>query len=122
MTDSRDQLIAAIRNRALREGAGHWITSAELDELTRPSALTAESTAALGAIDRLEQLGRAGLVISICYGPTPKGLGYSVDCLHDASKGTFSRAFAARSFEHCLEIVAIEAKARGWLADAGTSQ
>lgn len=66
-------------------------------------------------IDQLEALGRAGLVVSICYGPTPRGLMYSVDCLHDASGASFESPFAANSALHCLEIVEKEAKSRGWL-------
>ena len=64
---------------------------------------------------KLEAFGRAGLVVSICYGKTPKGLGYTVDCLHDRTKATFDLPFAARDFSHCLEIVELEALSRGWL-------
>lgn len=66
-------------------------------------------------IARLEALGCSGLVISICYGATPTGLGYSVDCLHDVTKQAFDRPFAAKDFGHCLEIVETEARKRGWL-------
>lgn len=66
-------------------------------------------------IAKLESLGRAGLVVSICYGPTLTGLGYTVDCLHDKSKQMFQRPYAGRDFAHCLDIVEAEAFARGWL-------
>jgi hypothetical protein len=71
-------------------------------------------------VNDFEQLGRRGLVLSICCGPMHSGraggaFGWSVDCLCDSSRESFDHAYAARDFGHCLEIVQTEAVARGWI-------
>lgn len=69
---------------------------------------------------KIEQLGEAGIVISIAYGPTPNGLHWSVDCLDDKTKETFNKPFGANSLAHCIEIAYIEAEKRGWIDDTTT--
>ena len=66
--------------------------------------------------ERLERLGAAGLVVSICYGPmgSMRSMRYSVDVLYDVGE-FFDAPFAAESLEQCLEIAEIESRKRGWL-------
>jgi hypothetical protein len=67
-------------------------------------------------IARLEALGRAGLLVSVCFGFTPVGvLRWSVDVMRAESGEGFDQAFAARDFGHCLEIAEAQARSRGWL-------
>jgi hypothetical protein len=65
-------------------------------------------------IARIETLGRAGIVTSICYGPSAGVIRWSVLCGHQPSGAEFTRAFAARDFQHCVEIAELEAARRGW--------
>jgi hypothetical protein len=64
---------------------------------------------------RLETLGRAGIIVSICYGMMGSSgePAFSVTAM-SATGEQFSNPFAANSFEHAIEIVETEALRRGW--------
>lgn len=67
-------------------------------------------------IRRLEDLGKKGLTISICYGPSgeSKELLYSVDVLTLEYK-SFDKPLTADSLKQCLNIAETECKKRGWI-------
>jgi hypothetical protein len=68
-------------------------------------------------IERWLALGKAGVTVSICYGPAKRGvLGFSVDAMSGTGQ-TFEQPFAAESFEHAVAIAERESLARGWLAN-----
>jgi hypothetical protein len=77
--------------------------------------VTLPSNQSNSAIARMEALGRAGITISVCFGPSAGVVRYSVQCLHDQSRAEFDRPFGARDFAHCIEIAEIEAVRRGWI-------
>jgi hypothetical protein len=113
LRDAHDQIHSAIEDAiAAPSDAARLIILKRATDSYRPA--TAQPPTSY--VDKLESLGRAGLVISICYGMTPKGLRYSVDCLHDETKESFAAPFAANDLGHCLQIVEIEARQHGWLA------
>jgi hypothetical protein len=67
------------------------------------------------SLERWLALGRAGLTVSICYGPVkPHVLSFSVDVLSTTGQ-TFEEPIAAGSFEQAVEIAETEALKRGWL-------
>ncbi len=66
------------------------------------------------AVARMEALGRSGLVVSVCYGPSAGVLRWSVQCMFEATGAEFTRSFAARDFQQCVEIAELEAAKRGW--------
>jgi len=69
-------------------------------------------------ISRMEALGRAGFVISVCCGPTPtEACAWSVDVLSPATGEAFDRPFAAHTFEHAMDIAEAEVTRRGWLKE-----
>lgn len=67
------------------------------------------------SLEKWEALARAGIAVSICCGPrgaTP--ILWTVTAL--SSEGAeFDDPFAARDFEHAIEIAELECKERGWL-------
>ena len=67
-------------------------------------------------VRRLEEFGKKGITVSICYGPSgeSKELLYSVDVITQNGE-TFERPFAAKSLKQCLDIVDEECKRREWL-------
>ena len=66
------------------------------------------------AIARMEALGRSGFTISVCCGPSgAQPFGWSVQAL-GPDGFEFEQPFAARSFEHAIEIAETEIAARGW--------
>lgn len=68
------------------------------------------------AIRKWQQLGAAGLTVSIAYGYCGEnGLLFSVNVLSRDFIKEFERPFAARSFEQAVEIADIECRERGWL-------
>lgn len=77
--------------------------------------LRSENERLRGQLGRFEALGRAGLVVSVCFGFTPTGVRWSVDVLDYKTGDGLPRALAARDFAHCLELAETEAQARGWL-------
>jgi hypothetical protein len=66
------------------------------------------------AVMRMEALGRDGLIVSVCCGPTETvPFGWSVQLMtRDGEE--FERPFAATSFSQAVLIAEIEAVARGW--------
>jgi hypothetical protein len=66
-------------------------------------------------IQRWQELGKAGVIVSIAYGPMPNGqLVFSVDAM--CTNGDhFARPYAAETFEQAVEIAVREALKRGWL-------
>lgn len=68
------------------------------------------------AVRRMEELGRAGITISICCGPCGAApFRWSVQCLTPAGE-EFARPFAAHDFAHAIKIAERELLARGWSA------
>jgi hypothetical protein len=67
-------------------------------------------------LERWLALGRAGLTVSICYGPTKRRgvFSFSVDALSSTGE-SFEQPFSCESFEQAVEIAEIEAVRRGWL-------
>ena len=71
---------------------------------------------AYDAIAQCEQLGRAGLTVSIVCGPSGSvAFRWSVQVLSRSGE-EFDQPFAANSFEHAVTIAHIESARRGWLA------
>jgi hypothetical protein len=67
------------------------------------------------AVETMEALGRAGLTVSVCFGPSGNaGCLWSVTVLSGTCE-EFDRPYAATSFDHAVEIAKIESIARGWL-------
>ena len=62
-----------------------------------------------------KDLGKAGIIVSVCYGPMgPSGEPmFSVTAMSPTGD-TFSNPFAANSLEHAIEIALAEARIRGW--------
>jgi len=65
------------------------------------------------AIERMEALGREGFTVSVCFGPTPTGVAWSVQVLSRDGR-EFARPFKALSFSHAMEIAEIEITKRKW--------
>lgn len=66
------------------------------------------------AIARMETLGRSGLTISVCCGPSGSmPFRWSVTVMNRRGD-EFEQPFAARSFDHAIEIAEIEVAKRGW--------
>lgn len=61
------------------------------------------------AVDRMEALGRMGITVSVCCGPSGDDpFLWTVQCLANNGR-EFDRPFAANSFEHAIEIAELEA-------------
>jgi hypothetical protein len=74
----------------------------------------------LTALALMEELGHAGLTVSVCFGPCGDHLiGWSVDVLNREGQ-SFERPMAAKSFEHAVAIAIVESTGRGWF-DAGVA-
>jgi hypothetical protein len=67
----------------------------------------------MNAVERMEWLGRQGLTVSVCYGPSGGQGRWSVLVLSRTGE-EFERPFAATSFEHAVEIAVNECAKRGW--------
>jgi hypothetical protein len=66
----------------------------------------------------MEQLGRGGLTISVCCGPSG-GQSFRWSVFVGAPNGDeFNMPYAANSFEHAIEIAELEAVRRQWLPSA----
>lgn len=67
------------------------------------------------AIARLEALGRAGITVSVCCGPSgDQPFRWSVQAL-SPDGDEFEEPYAALSFAHAVEIAEFEIGDRGWL-------
>ena len=68
------------------------------------------------ALARMEQLGRAGLMVSICCGPSRKDrqFTWSVDVVNREG-WSFEEPYRADNFEHAIAIAEVEARRRGWI-------
>lgn len=74
------------------------------------------------AVERMEALGRAGLTISVCCGPSgTRRFVWTVQVL-SLNGDEFARPFAADSFEHAIAIAEIEIHERGWLSGVVTGE
>jgi len=63
---------------------------------------------------RLESIGRSGLVVSICVGPSKTGVFcWSVDVLSRDGQ-SFEQPFQAQDFAHAVDIAELEIAKRGW--------
>jgi hypothetical protein len=83
-----------------------------LDALLRDHARLQEERE---AIARMEKIGRLGLTVSVCCGPSGAApFGWSVQVLSRTGQ-EFDRPFAAHSFIHAIAIAELECTARGWL-------
>jgi len=72
------------------------------------------------ALALMEELGRSGLTVSVCFGPCGDYLlGWSVDVLNQDGE-SFERPLAAKSFEDAVAIAIVESTGRGWF-DAGVA-
>jgi hypothetical protein len=66
------------------------------------------------AVARMEAIGKRGLTISICCGPSDSQIyRWSVDLLSPNGQ-MFDRPFAAKSFVQCIEIAEAEIAKRRW--------
>lgn len=64
--------------------------------------------------EKMERLGRQGLTISVCCGPSlKKAFTWSVTVLNRRGQ-EFAQPFEAVSFAHAIEIAEIEIAKRGW--------
>jgi len=67
------------------------------------------------ALERWERLGRAGITVSICCGPSgAHPFRWTVQAMSRIGD-EFDRPFAANDFAHAVEIAEIECAKRGWL-------
>ena len=65
-------------------------------------------------LERMEALGRAGMTVSIVYGPCgDRGLQWSVNVLSPDGR-EFARPFLANDALHALDIAELEIHQRGW--------
>lgn len=70
------------------------------------------------AIKRMEQLGRAGLTVSVCCGPSGTDpFRWSVQVASVNFAHEFEVPYQARSFDHAVEIAELEAVKRGWVVN-----
>jgi hypothetical protein len=73
--------------------------------------------AALSPTWKLEQMGRAGFLVSICCGPSgDRAFTWSV-CVMAPDGREFEMPMLALSFSHAIEIAQLEIQRRGWLTD-----
>jgi hypothetical protein len=87
-------------NREVREGA---------------CGVAKGAAAVTTALERLEQLGRAGVTVSICCGPSGSSpFRWSVQAMSRSGE-EFEQPFAANDFAHAVEIAELESTKRGWL-------
>ena len=75
---------------------------------------TARARSPAMAVERLEQIGRAGVTVSICCGPSGSSpCRWSVLAL-SATGEEFDQPFAANDFAHAVAIAELEITKRGW--------
>jgi hypothetical protein len=67
------------------------------------------------ALERMEALGRMGLTVSVCCGPSgDRVFAWSVNVM-TARFQAFDRPFTADGFCHAIEIAETECRNRGWI-------
>lgn len=68
-------------------------------------------------VERMEQLGRAGVTVSVCCGPCGDApFEWTVQAMSITGR-EFNRPFAANDFAHAVEIAWVESVKRGWVKD-----
>jgi hypothetical protein len=78
--------------------------------MTHPS-LPVDAT----SIETMEAIGRAGLTISVCCGPSgAHAFRWTVQVLSRDGR-EFARPYAAKDFDHAIAIAVTEVTIRGWL-------
>jgi hypothetical protein len=84
------------------------------NRVVREGEVAKDAATVTTALERLEQLGRAGVTVSICCGPSGSSpLRWSVLAMSRGEE--FEQPFAANDFAHAVEIAEVESTKRGWL-------